>query len=125
GFFESSDSLDDSDPHTQHADLSISDDGGSTWHHARLSSALRASGNTHFPGEQIAGLFAASGAGCAITSGPHAGRLVQPFVLRVAGRIEVACALSDDHGASWRLAAPVPVGAPGGELNESSVTALD
>src|SRR5690625_2072521 len=124
GFFESSDSLDDADPHAQHADLAISDDDGHSWRHVRLSSALRASGNTHLTeGERISGLFATSGAGCALTEGPHAGRLVQPFVLRVGARIEVACALSDDHGETWRLSAPVPT-PEGVELNESSIAAL-
>ena len=124
GFFESSDSLDDADPHAQHADLGISDDGGHSWRHVRLSSTLRASGNAHLTGgERISGLFATSGAGCALTGGPHAGRLVQPFVLRVGARIEVACALSDDHGETWRLGAPVPT-PEGAELNESSVAAL-
>src|SRR5699024_8304222 len=72
GFFESSDSLDDADPHAQHADLGISDDGGHSWRHVRLSSTLRASGNAHLTGgERISGLFATSGAGCALTGGPH------------------------------------------------------
>lgn len=124
GFFESSDSLDDADPHAQHADLAISDDGGHSWRHVRLSSALRASGNARLTGgERISGLFATSGAGCALTEGPHAGRLVQPFVLRVGTRIAVACALSDDHGETWRLGAPIPT-PEGAELNESSVAAL-
>src|SRR5699024_9573042 len=54
--------------------------------------------------------------------------------LRIAGRIEVACALSDDHGSSWRLTRPLGWGAGRhtvgegaadcSELNESSVCEL-
>lgn len=119
GFFESGDGESEDDPDLQHTDLSVSDDAGLTWTHRRLTAALRSTGNAHLAGERIAGLFATSGTGCAITEGPFAGRLVQPYVLRIGGRIDVACALSDDHGETWRLAAPL-----GAELNESSVTML-
>lgn len=119
GFFESGDGEDEADPDLQHTDLSVSDDAGLTWTHRRLTAQLRASGNAHLHGERISGLFVTSGAGCAVTEGRFAGRLVQPCVLRIGDRIDVACALSDDHGETWRLAAPL-----GAELNESSVTML-
>nr|WP_276547939.1 sialidase family protein [Brachybacterium muris] len=120
GFFESGTGEDDADPEQLHCDVSVSRDAGLTWEHRRLTSDLRQSGNAHLsslhrptdhsPGAaapRIAGMFAASGAGCAITAGPHAGRLVQPYVLRIEGRIDVACAYSDDHGESWRLGSPI------------------
>lgn len=120
GFFESGTGKDDGDPDLLHCDVSVSRDAGLTWEHRRLTSALRHSGNAHLaslnrptdhsPGTaapRIAGMFAASGAGCAITTGPRAGRLVQPYVLRIQGRIDVACAYSDDHGATWQLGSPI------------------
>lgn len=122
GFFESGTGEDDGDPDLLHCDVSVSRDGGLAWEHRRLTSALRRSGNAHLaslnrptdhsPGTaapRIAGMFAASGAGCAITTGAHAGRLVQPYVLRIEGRIDVACAYSDDHGETWRLGSPIGV----------------
>src|SRR5699024_5565514 len=107
GFFESGDGEDPRDPHLQHCDVSVSHDEGRTWRHQRLTAQLRRSGNAHLAGRRIAGMFASSGAGCAITAGAFRGRLVQPFVLRIAGRIEVACALSDDHGQTWQLTPPI------------------
>lgn len=143
GFFESGTGEDDEDPNLLHCDVSVSRDGGLSWEHRRLTSALRRTGNArlaslsrpagHSPdarAPRIAGMFAASGAGCAITTGPHAGRLVQPYVLRIEGRIDVACAYSDDHGESWQLGSPIvatrraagDVDVP--DLNESAVCML-
>ncbi|MPV48935.1 exo-alpha-sialidase [Pseudactinotalea sp. HY160] len=126
GFFESGDGEDPADPMLQHADVSVSEDEGRTWRHERLTAPLRRSGNAVLDGERIAGMFAAAGAGCAITAGPHAGRLVQVYVLRIGGRIDVACAVSDDHGGSWRLGRPIGHGREAApvELNESSVCML-
>ena len=99
-----------------HCDVSLSSDAGLTWEHRRLSSMLRSTGNAHLAAlprpegtaaPRIAGMFAASGAGCALTSGPFAGRLLQPYVLRIDGRIDVACAYSDDKGQTWRLGSPI------------------
>lgn len=133
GFFESGDGEDPEDADLQHCDLSVSTDAGRTWQHRRLTQQLRRTGNAHLGRERIGGLFAASGAGCAISAGAYRGRLVQPFVLRLGARIDVACALSDDHGQSWRLTSPLGTGFGAGganhadpqvELNESSVCAL-
>lgn len=139
GFFESGTGEDDDDPGLLHCDISVSHDAGRSWEHRRLSAALRRTGNEHLASlprsagsaaPRIAGMFAASGAGCAITSGAHEGRLVQPYVLRIEGRIDVACAYSDDHGESWRLGAPIShahharTGEAGPDLNEASACAL-
>lgn len=53
--------------------LAASDDEGLTWTHRDMS-GLRPAG--------IAGMFASSGNGVRLTVGAHAGRLLQPFVLR-------------------------------------------
>lgn len=120
GFFESGTGEDDADPDLLHCDVSVSRDAGLTWEHRRLTSGLRRTGNAHLASlpclrghspstgaPRIAGMFAASGAGCAVTTGSHAGRLVQPYVLRIDGRIDVACAYSDDLGATWQLGSPI------------------
>lgn len=119
GFFRSGTGEDPADPDLQHSDLSVSEDRGVSWTHRRLTADLRSSGNAHLQGARIAGLFASSGAGTAITTGPYAGRLVQPYVLRIGERTDAACALSDDHGASWRLGRPL-----GAALDESSACTL-
>src|SRR5699024_5310862 len=125
GFFESGDGEDPRDPHLQHCDVSVSHDQGSTWWHQRLTAQLRRSGNAHLTGRRIAGMFASSGAGCAITAGAFRGRLVQPFVLRIAGRIEVACALSDDHGQTWQLAPPIGMAASGTAADDTAQPARE
>ncbi|MFQ6485137.1 sialidase family protein [Brachybacterium epidermidis] len=139
GFFESGTGEDDDDPDLLHCDISVSHDAGRSWEHRRLSAALRRTGNEHLTSlprsagsaaPRIAGMFAASGTGCAITSGAHEGRLLQPYVLRIEGRIDVACAYSDDHGVNWRLGEPIAfahrarTGEAGPDLNEASACAL-
>lgn len=139
GFFESGTGESDDDPELLHCDVSLSSDAGLTWEHRRLSSMLRSTGNAHLAAlprpegtaaPRIAGMFAASGAGCALTSGPFAGRLLQPYVLRIDGRIDVACAYSDDKGQTWRLGSPIShtlrahTGADGPDLNEASACML-
>ncbi len=94
GFFEATSGLDDADA-IQHADLSFSDDDGTTWQHRCLTHMLK--------GDGVTGLFAAAGAGIQIHTGPFAGRLVQQFVLLHQGDIKAASAYSDDHGETWTL----------------------
>lgn len=72
--------------------LASSSDDGDTWSHRDLTAMLK-------PGD-IAGMFASSGNGVALSTG----RLVQPFVLRTReGQHYAAQALSDDGGATWAL----------------------
>lgn len=85
----------DDDPDVLHADLSVSDDDGRTWRHRRLTAALKRPG--------WGGLFASSGQGIQLVRGPHAGRLVQQFVVRYQGGNWAASAVSDDHGDHWRM----------------------
>ncbi len=118
GFFESEAGLE----RTQHCDLSVSLDDGRTWEHRRLTAQLKRPG--------IRSLFPASGSGLALRSGPHAGRLLQPFVVLTdpadgsPGVIASAVAASDDHGATWRLGEPFSPTVGGVHSNEHSLAEL-
>ncbi len=118
GFFESEAGLE----RTQHCDLSVSLDDGRTWEHRRLTAQLKRPG--------IRSLFPASGSGLALRRGPHAGRLLQPFVVMIdpadgsPGVIASAVAASDDHGATWRLSEPFSPTAGGVHTNEHSLAEL-
>jgi len=85
----------DDDPNVLHADVSWSDDEGSTWRHRRLTSQIKDSA--------WGGLFATSGLGIQLQRGAHAGRLVQQFVIRARGANYGASLVSDDHGDTWRM----------------------
>ncbi|CAM3316343.1 Sialidase precursor [Arthrobacter ulcerisalmonis] len=115
GFFEAVEGLEPDDA-VQHADLSFSDDDGHTWQHRRLTDQLKVPG--------VTGLFAAAGQGIQIHTGPFSGRLVQQFVLLVAGQIMAASAYSDDHGDSWTLGKLLGPGPHGVNPNENKVVAL-
>ena len=90
------------DPEVQQADVSWSDDDGLTWQHRRITADIKDSA--------WGGLFASSGQGIQLRAGPHAGRLVQQYVIRWEGRNFAASAMSDDHGATWRMGALVGPG---------------
>lgn len=110
-FFESSLGSDINDPTIVHIMLSISDDDGITWRHKVITDQVKDS-VTH-------GIFASSGMGGRIPSGPHKGRLIHSFVLRRGDTLLGALAFSDDHGETWKLGAEIPNG------NESAVACLD
>ncbi len=109
-FFESSLGSDLSDPTVVHIALSYSDDDGLSWKHKIITEQVKDS-VTH-------GIFATSGMGSRITSGPHEGRLIHSFVLRRGGQLLSSLAFSDDHGMTWQLGAEIPNG------NETAVAAL-
>lgn len=92
----------DDDPNVLHVDVSVSDDDGRTWRHRRLTSQVKDAA--------WGGLFASSGTGIQLRRGPHAGRLVQQFVIRRTGGVWAASLVSDDHGVSWRMGALVGPG---------------
>lgn len=108
GFFSSKAGNNERDPDVQQADFSWSDDDGVTWQHRRITAAIK--------DPTWEGLFAASGAGIQLQHGPHSGRLIQQYVIRQRGRNFAASAISDDHGATWRMGAPV---GPGMDENKS------
>lgn len=110
-FFESSLGSDINDPAIVHISLSISDDEGQTWQHRIITDQVKDS-VTH-------GIFASSGMGGRIPSGPYEGRLIHSFVLRRGDNLLGALAFSDDHGETWRLGAEIPNG------NESAVACLN
>ncbi len=95
GFFGSRAGIDHDDPDVLQADVSQSDDDGLTWTHRRLTSQIK--------DPAWGGLFASSGQGIQLRYGPHAGRLVQQYVVRFNGRNWAASAYSDDHGDTWRM----------------------
>ena len=109
-FFESSLGSDLNDPTVVHIALSYSDDDGLSWNHKIITEQVKDS-VTH-------GIFATSGMGSRIASGPYQGRLIHSFVLRRGGRLLSALAFSDDHGMTWKLGAEIPDG------NETAVASL-
>ena len=110
GFFESVEGVAEDDPQVGHVEVSVSDDNGEHWTHRRITAQVKEPG--------VVGIFAASGMGTAVTAGPYAGRLLQPFVLRTEEGIVAGLATSDDHGITWTMRGRIPGG------NESAVAAL-
>ncbi|MBL8958918.1 MAG: exo-alpha-sialidase, partial [Gemmatimonadetes bacterium] len=106
GFFGGSTGTGDEDPDVLHADLSWSDDDGTTWSHRRLTSRIKS--------PVWGGFFASSGAGVQLRSG----RLLQPFVIRKDGATWAAVLRSDDHGEQWVMGTLVGPGLDEFELAE-------
>lgn len=103
GFFGSRAGNDEQDDDVLQADLSYSEDDGLTWRHRRITKQLK--------DPTWGGIFASSGQGIQLRRGPHAGRLVQQYVVRLDGGNWAASAYSDDHGATWRMGALLGPGA--------------
>jgi sialidase-1 len=95
GFAGSATGIDHDDPDVLQTDYSYSDDDGLTWRHRRITAQIK--------DPAWAGIFAASGQGIQIRRGPHAGRLVQQYVVGHQGEVYAASAYSDDHGETWRM----------------------
>ena len=108
GFFGAATGNRDDDPNVLHADVSWSDDDGVTWRHRRLTHEIKQPAWN--------GLFASSGAGIQLVHGPHAGRLVQQYVVRFQSANWAASAFSDDHGTTWHMGA---LAGPGLDENKS------
>lgn len=96
------------DPNVLQADYSYSDDDGATWHARRITAQIK--------NPAWGGLFASSGEGIQLRQGPHAGRLIQQYVVRIGGHNYAASAYSDDDGATWAMGQPV---GPGMDENKS------
>lgn len=95
GYFGSAAGNRHDDPEVLQADYSYSDDDGVTWQHRRITHGIK--------DPTWGGIFAASGQGIQLRYGPHAGRLVQQYVVRLGGKNWAASAYSDDHGDTWRM----------------------
>lgn len=95
GFFGSHAGNSHDDPDVLQADVSYSDDDGLTWQHRRITREIK--------NPAWGGIFAASGQGIVLRHGPHAGRVVQQYVVRFEGKSWAASALSDNHGDTWRM----------------------
>lgn len=92
--------------------LASSFDDGQTWQHRDLTASLKP--------DDVTGMFASSGNGLTLREGAHAGRLLQPFVLRTAaGQHFAAMAYSDDDGTTWALGERI-----GPDCDENKVTEL-
>lgn len=108
GFLGSGTGNDESDPDILQADYSYSDDDGLTWTHRRITRQIK--------NPAWAGMFAASGEGIQLRHGPHKGRLIQQYAVRINGANHAASAYSDDHGETWKMGNPV---GPGGDENKT------
>nr|WP_291983597.1 sialidase family protein [Luteitalea sp.] len=103
GFFGAAAGVGHDDPDVLQTDYAFSDDDGVTWTHRRITSAIK--------DPSWNGIFAASGQGIQLRYGPHAGRLVQQYVIRRGKEMWAASAYSDDHGETWRMGQLVGPGA--------------
>ncbi|MBS0591192.1 MAG: exo-alpha-sialidase [Proteobacteria bacterium] len=98
---------------TMHPRYMWSDDDGLSWQGPRDLIA-------DIKNPTWAGMFAGSGHGIQLSSDRIArGRLIQPYVFRGDNGLNAVNAYSDDHGATWRMGAPI-----GGGLDESKAVEL-
>lgn len=95
GFVGSATGNDPDDPNVLQADYSFSDDDGLTWHHRRITPQIK--------DPSWGGMFASSGQGIQLTTGPYAGRLIQQYCIRINGQNYAASAYSDDDGNTWQM----------------------
>lgn len=102
GFAGSTTGNDPTDPNVLQADYSYSDDDGRTWHSRRITPQIK--------DPSWGGMFAASGQGIQLTTGPYAGRLIQQYVIRINGQNYAGSAYSDDDGNTWQMGKPVGPG---------------
>ena len=112
GYANSGTGTDPQDPDITQLDVAVSEDEGLTWTHRRLTEQVK--------DPAWAGMFASSGAGIQLRRGPHAGRLLQQYVVRIDGGNHAVTAFSDDHGETWQHGEPVGPGADENKVSERS-----
>lgn len=104
GFGDSQPGVDPDDRNVQHAEISVSADGGRTWTHRVVTGAINADVSWR-------SRFATSGQGIQLAYGEHAGRLLQQFTIINGGwSFQAVSVYSDDHGETWRAGQPVGTG---------------
>ncbi|MDN5725225.1 MAG: glycoside hydrolase, partial [Propionibacteriales bacterium] len=126
GFATSQYGNDDTDRMVIGAAVVESADGGLSWSSPRLLTTIAKPGTDKQrprPGD-VRSMFASSGAGIQLTSGRHAGRLLQQYsgyVRQEDGSedFQAWSLYSDDHGATWRRGRPVGTG-----MDENKVVEL-
>lgn len=111
GFGNSGTGNSDTDPNILQADVSYSDNDGATWTNEVITNQIK--------NPAWNGIFAASGEGIQLTTGPHAGRLLQQYVVEDNGGEYAASAYSDDNGATWQMGSLVGPG-----MNENKTVQL-
>ena len=115
GFFNSSSERTPDSASALHPYLVWSDDHGRSWQGPRNLIAEIKPAGAH-------GLFATSGHGIQLSAhSPAPGRLLQPYVwMDGKRRAHAANAISDDHGASWRMGADIGI-----DLDENKAVELE
>jgi sialidase-1 len=112
GYAASGTGNDPEDPSITQLDLAVSEDEGLTWTTRRITPEVK--------DPAWAGMFASSGAGIQLRHGPHAGRLLQQYVVRIDDGNFTVTAYSDDHGETWQHGEPVGPGADENKVSERS-----
>ncbi|WP_075727416.1 exo-alpha-sialidase [Corynebacterium aquilae] len=106
--------VDPTDRKVLHAAVSRSDDGGKTWSESQVIT------KDITPDTSVKSRFATSGNGIQLTMGQHAGRLVQPALIKTADdTYQAVMWISDDHGKTWRSGTPFGTG-----MDENKVVEL-
>lgn len=104
GFISSQPGSDPDDRKVIQAEVSVSTDNGATWEHRVITPDI-----TPDPGWRSR--FASSGQGIQLKYGPHAGRLLQQFlIINTPWNFQSVSVYSDDHGQTWQAGEPMGTG---------------
>lgn len=101
GFFNSQPGIETDAKDVLHAVVMHSTDHGQSWSTSRDITADITGDATTWNSR-----FATSGEGIQLRYGPHRGRLLQPYAVRIGEQIKAVTVYSDDHGSSWQVGSP-------------------